>query len=712
MTPAFPGGILAARRKVGPLRLGRTYTIALAAATFPILVFAATLLMRVADDERYALESSARIRVERLARDLDREIYGQIKALEILAGTDALRHDDLAAFYAEAYRYDQREPLWESVVLADAGTGRQLINTLRPFGTSLPSVGNRDDFEDVVRTRAPVVSGVSQREPVSGKNLVAIRVPVFQGDAVRYVLSAYIASERIQEILAASGVQPHWYGAIIDRQGLFIARTHDAAARIATPASQAVRHATAAGPEGFYQGRLIEGAADYTAYYTSPLTGWSIHLAMPAHEFESPLHRSFWIMAGIGIATVALSVLVMLVFLRMAAQQRRMEAKAQQSMRLQVLGQLTGGVAHDFNNLLTVMIGNAELARTHASGATARLLDGVLRAAARAENLTRQLLTFARRQPIRPVVIDLRKRLPKLLEMLQPSLRADIALGLDVDPALWPVEVDPGELEIALLNIAANARDAMPEGGRLDIRARNVTLGGRSGPGNLAGDFVAVEIADTGAGMSAETIERAFEPFFTTKEVGRGTGLGLSQVYGFAQQAGGTALLRSAPGAGTTVAVYLRRTTKPLVEESSGRHEPRPGRARSVLLVEDDPDVADVAAAMLSEIGYEVVRSERAQQALDLVARGEAHPDVVLTDIVMPDGMSGVELARRLRAGWPSLPIVLTTGYNLASGDPDIDLPVLKKPYKPAELAEMLERALDGEEHAGSSRTPLTTGAG
>src|SRR5690242_3115302 len=147
------------RREVG-LRFGRTYTIALAAATFPILVFAATLLMRVADDERYALESMARIRVERLAQDLDREIYGQIKALEILAGTDAVRHDDLAAFYAEAYRFDQREPLWESVVLADARTGRQILNTLRPFGTSLPSVSKRDDFEEVVRTRAPVVSGV------------------------------------------------------------------------------------------------------------------------------------------------------------------------------------------------------------------------------------------------------------------------------------------------------------------------------------------------------------------------------------------------------------------------------------------------------------------------------------------------------------------------------------------------------------------------
>jgi signal transduction histidine kinase len=684
------------------LRVSRTYTIALVAATFPILIFTATLLMRVADDERYALESSARIRVERLARDLDREVYGQIKALEILAGTDALRRDDLATFYAEAYRFDQGEPLWESVVLADAATRRQIFNTLRPFGTSLPSAGKREDFDEVVRTRAPVVSGVSQREPVSGKNLVAIRVPVFQGEAVRYVLSAYVSTERIQQILATSGVPPDWYGAIVDRQGLFIARTRNAAARVATSAGPAVRHANAAAPEGFYEGRLIEGAANYAAYYTSPLTGWSVHLAMPEGQFEGPLHRSLWLMAGLGVATLALSALVVLIFFRMAAQQRRTEAKAQEAMRLQALGQLTGGVAHDFNNLLTVIIGNAELARASASGSSARLVDGVLRAAARAENLTRQLLTFARRQSIRPAVIDLRKRLPKLLEMLQPSLRADIAVTIEVDPALWPVEVDPGELEIALINIAANARDAMPEGGRLDIRARNVAADTRARPANLDGDLVVIELTDTGSGMPPEIVERAFEPFYTTKEVGRGTGLGLSQVYGFAQQAGGTVLLRSAPGAGTTVAIYLKRTTKPLLEsELPRRGDARPQRPRTVLLVEDDPDVAEVGAAMLAEIGYEVVRADRAQRALDLVAGGGPRPDLVLSDVVMPDGMNGIELARRLRALLPHLPIVLTTGYNFVSGDPSVEFPLLPKPYKRADLAAALERALGAGPAAG-----------
>jgi two-component system, NtrC family, sensor kinase len=380
-------------------------------------------------------------------------------------------------------------------------------------------------------------------------------------------------------------------------------------------------------------------------------------------------------------------------------------------MRLQALGQLTGGVAHDFNNLLTVIIGNAELARMHASGVPGRLLDGVLRAAARAENLTRQLLTFSRRQAIRPVVIDLRKRLPKLLEMLQPSLRADIAVGVDIDPALWPVEVDPGELEIALINIAANARDAMPDGGRIDIRVRNLALDARSGAGNLAGDFVAIELTDTGTGMPREIVERAFEPFFTTKEVGRGTGLGLSQVYGFAQQAGGTVLLRSVPGAGTTVAIYLRRTTKPLLEgEQPARGDARPTRRRTVLLVEDDPDVAEVGAAMLSDLGYEVIGANRAQRALEIVAAGEPKVDLVLTDIVMPDGMSGLDLARHLRAEWPHLPVVLMTGYNFASGEPSVEFPLLHKPYKRAELAAVLERTLGAEPAAGL--TVIKGGAG
>jgi signal transduction histidine kinase len=692
------------------LRVSRTYTIALAAATFPVLIFAATLVMRVADDERYALESSARIRVERLARELDRELYGQVKALEILAGTEALRRDDLAAFYAEAARFDEIEPLWESVVLADAFTKQQIVHTLRPLGTELPKIGKLDSFDEVVRTGKPAISGISGREPVSDKNLVAIRVPVLRDGRLRFVLSAYVSSERIQEILLGSSLPPDWYGGIVDRDGLFIARTHDAAARLATPASDYVREAMAKALEGFYKGRLLEGAENYTAYYTSPLTGWSVHLAMPAAEFEGPLYRFYWLIAGLGVATLALSAIVVLVFFRMTWQQRRTEAMVQQSMRLQALGQLTGGVAHDFNNLLTVIIGNAELARAHVAGMPARLLDGVLRAAARGETLTRQLLTFSRRQTIKPVVLDLRKRLPKLLEMVQPSLRADIAISVVAEPDLWPVEVDPGELEIALINIAANARDAMPEGGRIQIRARNASCDARSGPGGLAGDFVLVEISDSGSGMPPEVIERAFEPFFTTKDVGRGTGLGLSQVYGFAQQAGGTVTLRSTPGEGTTVSLWLRRTMKTPPEALDAERPLRPTRPRTVLLVEDDADVAEVAATMLADLGYEVVRADRGQRALDLVASGEARPDLVLTDVVMPDGMNGAELARRLRASWPLLPVVLTTGYNFAAAEGEIELPLLRKPYKRAELAAALERALGSAARPGF--TVLQGGAG
>jgi nitrogen-specific signal transduction histidine kinase/CheY-like chemotaxis protein len=378
----------------------------------------------------------------------------------------------------------------------------------------------------------------------------------------------------------------------------------------------------------------------------------------------------------------------------MMAQQRRTEAMAQQSMQLQALGHLTGGVAHDFNNLLTVIIGNAELARAQAAGTSARLLDGVLRAAARAETLTRQLLTFARRQTIKPVVIDLRKRLPRLIEMLQPSVRADITISVVAEPDLWPIEVDPGELEIALINIAANARDAMPEGGRINIRARNLSCDTRSGPGGLAGDFVVIEISDSGSGMPPEVIARAFEPFFTTKDVGRGTGLGLSQVYGFAQQAGGTVTLGSTPGEGTTVTLWLRRTPKAPPQTQEAERALRPARPRTVLLVEDDADVAEVAAAMLADLGYEVVRADRAQRALDLVASGEARPDLVLTDVLMPDGMNGTELARRLRASWPHLPVVLTTGYNFNAAEAESELPLLRKPYQRAELAAVLQRTL------------------
>ena len=252
-----------------------------------------------------------------------------------------------------------------------------------------------------------------------------------------------------------------------------------------------------------------------------------------------------------------------------AAEVRRREAAEEtmrQSQRLEALGKLTGGIAHDFNNLLMVIGGSIEMARNAPPEGIPRLLDAALRATRRGEALTRQLLAFGRRQQLSPKVLDLRARLPKVAGILRQSLPATITIEVNVSADLWTVELDPSELELALLNLAVNARDAMPDGGRLRLSARNETMAAQAAGGgeNLSGDFVVVRIADTGGGMPPDVAARAFEPFFTTKEAGKGTGLGLSQVYGFARQSGGTAVLLSSSGRGTAVKLYLPRTAKPL----------------------------------------------------------------------------------------------------------------------------------------------------
>jgi signal transduction histidine kinase/ActR/RegA family two-component response regulator len=377
------------------------------------------------------------------------------------------------------------------------------------------------------------------------------------------------------------------------------------------------------------------------------------------------------------------------------AEREQAEAAFRQAQRMEAMGQLTGGVAHDFNNLLLVMGGNLELLQGKLSEPEAALrLGAIERAIRRGESLTRQLLAFSRNQALRPMILDLRQRLPKVMELIRPSLRGDIEFRVEIDPTTFSVEVDPGELELAVLNIAVNARDAMPKGGQLVLRARNRSPGQGGLGGNLSvGEFAEISISDTGEGIPADVLPRVFEPFFTTKEVGRGSGLGLSQVYGFARQSGGTALIDSNPGVGTVVTLLLPRsaTAAPMearvIENQTGQLSAR------VLLVEDNDDVAEIALLMLEELGCRVQRAQTARQALDTFERDAI--DLVMSDIVMPGGMNGLDLARNLRDHSPGLPILLTTGYSSAAQDAAKEqLAILAKPYRRDQLAAAILAAL------------------
>jgi len=364
------------------------------------------------------------------------------------------------------------------------------------------------------------------------------------------------------------------------------------------------------------------------------------------------------------------------------------EVALRQSQQLQAIGQLTGGVAHDFNNLLMIVGGSVQRLRREIGGEKrTRLLDMIATATKRGESLTRQLLAFSRRQTHTPTVIDLRERLPELKDMLARSLRGDIAIDVVVPPRSCAIKVDPSELELALLNLAVNARDAMPNGGHLNITIKPVVLKGRAVEEGLKGDFVAIRVTDSGIGIPRDVLPHVFEPFFTTKEVGKGTGLGLSQVYGFAKQSGGTTTITSTVGRGTAITLFLPRTDEPPVASvSASEADPVPQRAGTVLLVEDNAEVAEVAAAYFRQLGYAVKPVASAQAALELLG-GEAQIDLVFSDILMPGGMNGVELGQVIRQRYPTIPVLLATGYsNSAPEAVRHGFVVLQKPFDLAGL--------------------------
>lgn len=377
---------------------------------------------------------------------------------------------------------------------------------------------------------------------------------------------------------------------------------------------------------------------------------------------------------------------------------RRVEQQLFQAQKMEAVGQLTGGIAHDFNNMLTVVIGNLD-ALAHALKGTGRNFDRAqmaLTGALSCAELTRRMLAVARRQPLQPRPVHLGhmcRNIAKLLSRtLGEGIRIDVCEG-EGEP--WHVLVDPAQVESSLINLAVNARDAMAEGGTLTIETRNVS-GGDSDREIGSGDFVLLSVTDTGAGMSAEVLERAVEPFFTTKRLGQGTGLGLSMVYGFVKQSGGHVKIESTVGSGTKVNLYLPRTdavAQPETTFSDTELAALSGRDRTILLVEDDAGVRAVTAAMLKELQFTVIEADNGARALDIVDR-ESTIDLLFTDIVMP-GMNGFELGRLARERRPQLPVLYATGYAASYTAPEKDADVLAKPYRETDLLAKL-RALLG----------------
>ncbi|HEY0326556.1 MAG TPA: response regulator [Allosphingosinicella sp.] len=386
-------------------------------------------------------------------------------------------------------------------------------------------------------------------------------------------------------------------------------------------------------------------------------------------------------------------------------ERERTEARLVQAQKMEAIGQLTGGIAHDFNNLLTAVIGSIDLLlRRTDDEKLRRLASNALQAAERGADLTGQLLAFSRRQRLSPTPVQANEVISGMGDLLSRTLGSHVRIETRLDPSLWRALADPTQLEVMMLNLAINARDAMPAGGQLTIQTRNVdAVPPALVPELDHGDYVAISVSDTGTGMAKGILARAFEPFFTTKATGKGTGLGLAQLYGFARQSGGTARIESEVGKGTTVTIYLPRTeTKPIATAGNGAQSPRGDRQR-ILVVDDDDDVRMVAAALVEELGYQVAEAPSGPAAIELLraslAKGKQRQvALVITDVVMPT-MSGVELAARIREMAPGLPIVFATGYADAQtfGEELATEELLKKPYRLAEVATRIEAALSGK---------------
>ena len=379
------------------------------------------------------------------------------------------------------------------------------------------------------------------------------------------------------------------------------------------------------------------------------------------------------------------------------------EEALRKSQRLEAIGQLTGGIAHDFNNLLTIITGNHELLEMELEDSGQRdLLSRANNAALMGARLTNRLLTFARRRKLEPAELDLNEQILAMAELLRRTLGESVVLGTLLAPGLWRVRADPGEIENAVLNLAINARDAMPAGGKLIIETSNVVLDATdvaAEVGLAAGEYVRLAVSDTGAGMSHEVLARAFEPFFTTKEPGKGTGLGLSVIYGFVRQSGGHVTASSALGKGTTVTLYLPRVDAGAVETiAPARPASSAPMAREIiLLVEDNAEVRAVTARRLRHLGYRVIEAESGARAIEIFNAGRKI-DLVFSDVVMP-GMSGFELAHWLASHQPSVPVLLASGFAedvARAGEPPASgLEILRKPYSGAEMAQALRRAID-----------------
>jgi signal transduction histidine kinase len=662
------------------------------AAMLPTLVFAAFSVFYLLRAERERVANATIAQSEYMMALVDTQLQRHLAALDVLSSSIYFETKNWGEFYWRVQRLLAVNPHWESIVLIDLQQHVEIFDLRRPFGdfATVPDA-HEPHLQRAVTKGDQLVGDIESHE----HPIVWLYVPVRVDGQIAYVIAAGLKPRVFQDLLL-NYVEPGTIAGILDADGDFVARTVDHAERVGTPATQFVRDAIVKGYGGLYSGTTYEGLKNYTAYDVSPFSGWSAHLAVASSSLDTPARWSF-VAAGIAAlgGLVLGSFLVMLV-LRDMSERRRAEEMLRQSQKMEAIGQLTGGIAHDFNNLLTAIIGNLDMIRTRASGndRMQRMADNALEAARKGAKLSSQLLAFSRSQRMDIGSVDLMQLLNGMSGLLTQSVGPSVHVDIRVrDDARYAIS-DANQLELALLNLAVNARDAMPGGGTLIVRAQRVAVA----EGHLKpGDYVELSVQDTGSGMTEETRRRAIEPFFTTKPTGQGTGLGLSQVYGVTRESGGTLLIDSEPGRGTTVRLILPASEPPResVDEQSQPQRAAQGSSEQmrVLIVDDDRLVRRFMADSLRNLKYDVTDVENGQEAIEAAQR--EHYDLLLADFAMP-GMNGAEVARAVKQRQPGIKVLMVSGY----ADSDAveaalgSARQLRKPFDGAELGTAVAETL------------------
>ena len=736
------------------MRIRTRLLILVLSVLIPAFIAAALAVAFVYREEQEAQTKAAGEATRAFGLLVDNELHSKAAVLQTLANSPALGRGELGTFYAYAKRIT---PTAVSAVILTDLDGKQLLNTRVPFDRPLPArrSSNLGELIEKYGHDRVLVSDLFLSRLGGGQDFT-IQVPVRVDGELRYFLLMSINARTLQDLLERNHFRDRYFALVVDRQGRILARSREPEHYVGKPIRASSQARLAVASEGVYNSRTLDGIDVRTFFSTVPNADWKVLLSVPTSDIlRLPLQVAA-LLGGIMAALLVLGLVAARWFANRAIEPieylgrsaeglgqgeellyrpqgiveidgvaRRMAEASQQirhnqkelerrvaeavaateraqsallkSQKLEALGRLTGGIAHEFNNLLQTLTTALQLAEMHTTQPKVQsLLQTCKRTVARATALTGQLGSFGRLQEARLATVDVASQIGSAVQLMKGALRRGMTVQVCCADGLWPVTVEPLQFDLALLNLAINARDAMPQGGDLRIEARNLALAQPAG--TLApGDYVLITMTDTGAGMAPEVLAKALDPFFTTKAPGQGSGLGLAQAYAFATQSQGMLVLHSTLGEGTRVEIYLPRAlAQPATPPEAPQDKAGAAQGRgTVLFVEDDPLVREAVVRALEESGFSVLVAEHGEAALKALEAG-ARPDVVFSDIVMPGEVSGIDLAGIVRQRYPSLPVVLATGYTeQQAAMPGVR--ILAKPYAIEKVVALLSEAACGQ---------------